>query len=323
METVFKPFVDRFSQPIILSFIVAWIFWNWKIPLGLIWYNNESICLLGYTGYEDLINKNLNIYNGFLIPTGFACLYPLILLIANNFFAFIRTLDIKLLNIISKGSVVPWELYHSLQESTDKKQKSIVLFVTQEAELRGKLTQFETDNSAYEEKLRLLNEENENNIREINTAKDQLSELNNKLNTYSEYSDIKWLLGEYTLEMWDNSDNLTRKPIYSMGLNFHQKNDIYEFDIYNITGIMSFSVKNYYYNVISGKFTLQIEKTNNKNLSKDKQGDSVSTRDIDAFLIINDLKNEYLNFNFSALEKMLRTTIKSGNEEYAIHLKGA
>lgn len=43
METVLRPFVNRFAQPILLSFCIAWIFWNWEIVVGVIWYNGTTL----------------------------------------------------------------------------------------------------------------------------------------------------------------------------------------------------------------------------------------------------------------------------------------
>jgi len=43
METVLRPFVNRFAQHILLSFCIAWIFWNWEIVVDLIWYNGITL----------------------------------------------------------------------------------------------------------------------------------------------------------------------------------------------------------------------------------------------------------------------------------------
>lgn len=317
MDQVFKPFVDRFSQPIILSFIVAWIFWNWKIPLGLIWYDKESISLLGYTSYEDLIAKNSNIVYNFIGPVITAFLYPLVILIANNFTALIRKLDIKLLHLISKGSIVPWELYHNVLKISDEREKSISRFVAQETELTSKLSSEVTLNEELDEKLRLLSEENNNNILLIQTAKDRISELNNVNNKHINFSRPDWLGDVNFVEIWDDNPNLTIKSLYSSKVLFYFIKDGSYLEIHNNAGVVTFEIKKYYFDIIKEKCLIQIEKT-----SEDSYNDKPSnSEDIFVHVFFRDLKINTLEFTVNTTINTIRTKVKVDKHTYVIEIK--
>jgi hypothetical protein len=46
-----KELKDRLSNPLIFSFIIAWLFFNWQITVGLLLYKNDQLIRDGYFFY--------------------------------------------------------------------------------------------------------------------------------------------------------------------------------------------------------------------------------------------------------------------------------
>src|SRR6266481_4363197 len=68
---------ERLSNPFIFSFLVAWLTYNWKIPVALIWFSQSELKDEGYNGFFDLISKQALTTNSVLYPLGFAVAYIL------------------------------------------------------------------------------------------------------------------------------------------------------------------------------------------------------------------------------------------------------
>lgn len=317
METILSPFVKRFSQPIILSFILAWIFWNWKIPLGLIWYNNESICLLGYYGYEDLIESNSDFGRNYIYPIFTAFLYPVIILIANNFTAFVSKLDFKLLHIISKDSIVPWKLYHDVLKVSEEREKSISLFVSKEQEINQKLLTLESSNDQLTEQLRLVSEENSRNIELLNVAKDQISDKTKTIGIHTKFSKREWLIGQHDVELWEDSKNEFLKTLYAIKGHFYLTEDERFFlELKNNAGELTFEIEKYYYDIINKKLLFYINKINEHSYSTNL----TSVEDSLAFVLFRDLKYKMLEFTVSLENNVLRTRVKVDESYYEIKI---
>jgi hypothetical protein len=61
MEKIFDFFKEigaRFKNPLFFSFIITWLLTNWRISIGLLFYNNQQLRLDGYNSYMDMIDKN-------------------------------------------------------------------------------------------------------------------------------------------------------------------------------------------------------------------------------------------------------------------------
>jgi len=48
MNDLLKSINLRLNNPFIFSFIISWIFWNWPIVVGLLWYNATTLQQYGY-----------------------------------------------------------------------------------------------------------------------------------------------------------------------------------------------------------------------------------------------------------------------------------
>jgi hypothetical protein len=71
----FKDIKERLSNPLLSSFIIAWMIVNWKIIIGLLFYSNQELILDGYSSYIDFVSKNLTSFNAFWQPLLAALLY--------------------------------------------------------------------------------------------------------------------------------------------------------------------------------------------------------------------------------------------------------
>jgi hypothetical protein len=52
-DNVIEEIKDRISNPIIFAFLLSWLIWNWEIPIGLLWYNSDTII---NTGSPDILS---------------------------------------------------------------------------------------------------------------------------------------------------------------------------------------------------------------------------------------------------------------------------
>src|SRR5690606_4964283 len=78
VKSFFETFKERISNPLISSFIIAWLVVNWKITIGLLFYNIAELNRDGYISYIDLISKNSCAINTFVIPLAWSLFYTFI-----------------------------------------------------------------------------------------------------------------------------------------------------------------------------------------------------------------------------------------------------
>lgn len=85
----FKDLKERLSNPLFSSFIIAWIVFNWKIPVVLLYYKISELKIDGYNSYLDYITRNLNDSNAIWKPLCAALIYTFIFpFIRNGILAF-------------------------------------------------------------------------------------------------------------------------------------------------------------------------------------------------------------------------------------------
>lgn len=68
---------DRASNPLISSFIIAWLCFNWRIPVALMFYKNYEIKEMGNLSFIDFIEKNISFRLSIIAPLAIAILYTL------------------------------------------------------------------------------------------------------------------------------------------------------------------------------------------------------------------------------------------------------
>ncbi len=89
---------ERLTNPFVFSFILSWLFWNWQIPLGLIWYNAETLPLLGFKSYSELIISQVSKCHSFSYPFLISIAITLILPVVKTLFVLFNAYVTKIGN---------------------------------------------------------------------------------------------------------------------------------------------------------------------------------------------------------------------------------
>lgn len=159
---------DRFSNPLIFSFIISWILFNWEISVALLWYDTNQLELEGYTSVFEFIADKLNKKYSLIYPLVFAFLYAS--LFKNLFKALIafsekwgEDWNLKIL----KSAKVSMEKYLVLRENYKQKEKELVQILNEESAIKEENTNLLR---SYHE-LNQKNLKNEETIRSIGDVK--------------------------------------------------------------------------------------------------------------------------------------------------------
>lgn len=87
---------ERLSSPFFFSFIISWCVFNWKIIIGLLFYDLPELYFDGYNSYIDLIYNNLHISTSICWPVASALLYTFVYpLLRNGIYVFNTYVDQK------------------------------------------------------------------------------------------------------------------------------------------------------------------------------------------------------------------------------------
>jgi hypothetical protein len=136
----FKELKERVSNPLILSFIISWLIWNWKIPIALLFYKPIDLRADHYDSFIDLIKKNnVNGYHfwcAVLFAICYTLLYPIVkqgVLIVGTFFdkhgtsyslKYVKSAVVPFIDIIKERDEKQ-KLYDQVTTYTADKQKLI------------------------------------------------------------------------------------------------------------------------------------------------------------------------------------------------------
>jgi hypothetical protein len=82
---VYKEFKERMSSPLIFSFLISWCVINWKIIIGLIFYDMTDLHRDHYCSYIHLIANNLKPSSAFVRRSSESNLLTVKLLAKNGF----------------------------------------------------------------------------------------------------------------------------------------------------------------------------------------------------------------------------------------------
>lgn len=197
----FKPFLQRLTQPIILSFCIAWIFWNWEIVVSLLWYDANSIKQLGYDNHADYIKTHDNSMRNYGWPLIIAFIYPITLLILNSFITWVKKHEEKMFFRITDDANVPTKLYLDIQDQVDIKEKRISKFIEKESSMLGELNELKIDNQKLKDDLNIVSTE----FKETKLEHDKLL-LDSKnyfaqLSNIFKYSNPFYIVGKYNFEL--------------------------------------------------------------------------------------------------------------------------
>jgi hypothetical protein len=67
----------RLGSPLIGSYIIAWLIFNWQIPIFLFFYKQTELGLDDYKSYRDVILQNIDVWRNLIWPLGIALFYIL------------------------------------------------------------------------------------------------------------------------------------------------------------------------------------------------------------------------------------------------------
>lgn len=80
LKDIYENIKDRLSNPLIFSFIVSWLVYNWEITVALLWYDKDQIKAEGYKSIFEFIQYQLNSKCfSFIIPLILALVYTFIM----------------------------------------------------------------------------------------------------------------------------------------------------------------------------------------------------------------------------------------------------
>lgn len=257
---VFKPFLQRLSQPILLSFFIAWIIWNWQIVVALCWYDAKNIEKLGYKNHIEYIATMKDHWRNYYYPLIIAVLYPLSILILNNFHTFFKMLEEKLFTKIVKNATVPTELYLNAQDQIEVKEKRISKFIALETEMEGTINDLTIVNKDLNNKLSLLNNEFVETSSMKNSFENRLKEVDQKVDYYTTKSSIEFIEGSYNLEILQRLDGGQLIIIFDAYMEIKKNNlDKYIITVlYKHYELMS-EISEYYYNLVNDTIIIRTE----------------------------------------------------------------
>ena len=137
MSDFFKNVNERITNPLFFSFILAWLVFNWKIIIILIYYKPADLKSPNYSAYLDFISAQINNANNLYYPLLVAGVYTFIFpFLKNCIYAFNtwiyswgNTWNLKM----SKGSKVSINKYMSLREIYEDRTKLLSEIIEKES----------------------------------------------------------------------------------------------------------------------------------------------------------------------------------------------
>lgn len=201
----FKEIQNRLTNPLISSFIIAWLITNWRIPIGLLAYSNSDLDDDGYTSYFDLISTESSWSHFLVIPLISAVSYTLI-------FPIIRTLIIAFLSFIRQWSE-NWN--HKILKDL---RVPMAAFLKEKAKytiLSEKLTEvYNQDSATVEENNKLKADilKLNNEISTANLEKDQNTQsvniLKKEINDFHKWLDPSLLNGYWEFKRYSGKKDI-------------------------------------------------------------------------------------------------------------------
>jgi hypothetical protein len=309
METVLKPFLSRFSQPVILSFCIAWIFWNWEIVVGLIWYNATTLPkYTAYKNYKELIEANAIWQRNYLYPMLVAVVYPYLRFGINYFNTVLETEETtQTLSASGEGKMSTLK-FLELKNSYDEKVAALSEYFEEQSEIQKRSNEKDTAIINTKNELQKAIEEVQKVKEEVKQAKEIVEDLRYKeivrtddihaaqmtVRELEEKSLLSFLISEYmvNISQWEGGNILNSNNSFcSISKNENQ----YTF---NMDGHDIAVVSHYFYNITNDTFIIFLE------------------QDKDSIV----LYNRYLVFKVDNINRSFSTSFIYENREYKIKL---
>lgn len=185
---------ERTRSPLIYSFLIAWVIFNWKIPVSLLFEDVKELEAHGYHSHLQFIQAKLNWSNGFFHPFYSALIYtfgfPFVKNIISIFNAWIQRWGNNYSLTASKKGKISTEKYIDLKEAYEKQLISLEQTINNEA--------------AYFKANSALNEE-------INHLKKDLENLNQIIKNSNEKNDTSVMNGYWSFKFSNESKSSHRR----------------------------------------------------------------------------------------------------------------
>ncbi|HMJ70348.1 MAG TPA: hypothetical protein VK508_15695 [Cyclobacteriaceae bacterium] len=147
LTDLFVNLKDRFTSPLIFSFLISWLVVNWQIPVALFWYNGNS-----QTGVQlelmSYVSNTLDAFGSFLLPLILAIAYTILNPILRNWISAFYTWNTRwgeTWNLsISKGSKVVISKYLSLRKDYVERTKILDEIISRESSTQERLNETES-----------------------------------------------------------------------------------------------------------------------------------------------------------------------------------
>lgn len=138
---------DRFTNPLIFSFLISWALFNWEAIIALFWFDTGSIGS-GYETLTGIIREQTNSHESFWYPLSAAFAYTFLFPIFKNFLTAFHTWNIRwgdnLSLRISKASNVPIEKYLQLRASYSERTSVLEDIIKSERTTQEELERMRT-----------------------------------------------------------------------------------------------------------------------------------------------------------------------------------
>lgn len=135
MNDLLKSINLRLNNPYILSFVISWIFWNWPIVVGLLWYNSKSLELYGYANYKVLIIENADVWKNYIFPLCFAIAYPYVRLGLSALQTTVNAIDERTTKRLSGKGYIPTQKFLDLREQYETNIQKLSDVISKESEV--------------------------------------------------------------------------------------------------------------------------------------------------------------------------------------------
>lgn len=167
LSETFENIKERFSNPLIFSFIVSWLICNWQITLTLIWHDLEEVRRMGFNDTFQFLKYQLNHNQNIKQPIIVSIIYTIALPYVRNLIRVINASSELLGNRftlkINKGASIPFEEHYKLDLKIKDREIKLSEMIQNAGELRGQILTFEqasrdNDNKIFElkKKIRIL-----------------------------------------------------------------------------------------------------------------------------------------------------------------------
>lgn len=250
MERV-KTFVDsirdRLNNPLIFSFIVSWILFNWKITIALFW-DNPTSSAQGHFSLINHIESNSSLWNSLLGPLISAALYTIVSPVVKNLITAFQNWNFSWgenWNIhILKRSKVEMEKYLSLRKNYDRRSKELEQILQQESEMSNTILHLKSDLSKLRFNLESTNQELKE-TKEITENLNNVSLLEGRWvkivkNPYREIEEENIQISGNTVSMYNGN---VLQNMYSIhNFVYHKKHNYVYFSLFKDNNFHSFNV---------------------------------------------------------------------------------